>query len=113
MVSHMFPNVTLSGLPVNVESPLCDLMAPKGTTILTAAQCRAARAGLEISGPELADMAEVTRQTLSRFENGKTSPNAVTARALRRVLEGLGVEFPNLRTVVLPEDLPHKKGGTA
>lgn len=73
--------------------------------ILSARQCLAARAGLQITGPDLARMANITRQTLSRFERGRTSPNEKTATRLRTVFEEAGVAFPNLATITLPEGL--------
>jgi DNA-binding transcriptional regulator YiaG len=108
-LSSMFQNVTSLTLSVNVESPQCALMAPKGTDILSPTQCRAARAGLNISAPELAELAEVTRQTISRFETGRTSPIAATVRQIRNALEKAGAEFPDLHTVRFPP----KDGGAA
>jgi len=98
----MLQNVTPLPLSVNIESSLCDAMAPKGTDILTSVQCRAARAGLGISAPELAELAEVTRQTISRFETGRTSPIAATVRQIRNALEKAGAEFPDFETVRFP-----------
>jgi transcriptional regulator with XRE-family HTH domain len=73
--------------------------------ILTPQQCRAARAGLEppLSASVLADEARVARNTISRFETGRTELIAATAQALRSAFERRGVSFPDLKTVVFPD----------
>lgn len=97
----MLHTVTSITLPVNVESHHCDPMAPKGTDILTPGQCRAARAWLNLSAQEVADKANITRQTVTRFETEKTVATAGTATLIRGALEKLGAEFPDLETVRL------------
>lgn len=89
----MLQNVTYSALPVNIESPLCDPMTPKGTDILTPGQCRAARAWLNWSAEELGDRAKVHRMTVQRFESEESSPIAATIQQIRDALEEAGIEF--------------------
>lgn len=71
--------------------------------ILTARQCRAARAGLEMSAGDLAKEAGVARMTISRFETGQTELIAATAQVLRNAFERRGVTFPDLKSVVFPD----------
>jgi DNA-binding transcriptional regulator YiaG len=89
----MLQNVTHSELPVKIESPQCDPMAPKGTDILTPGQCRAARAWLNWSAKQLADRAKVHRMTVQRFEAEESSPIAATVQLIRDALEDAGIEF--------------------
>lgn len=96
--------VTSMALPVNLESLQCAGMAPKGTEILSRRQLLAARYGMELTLDELAALSQVHRATVLKFEQGKTIPTASTAKAIKQALEGIGVEFPDLRTVRLPED---------
>lgn len=56
-------------------------------------QCRAARGLLGWTLDELAARADVTKQTLSRFESGKTLPYADTVAALRACFEAEGIRF--------------------
>jgi DNA-binding XRE family transcriptional regulator len=100
----MLLTVTPQSLSVNPESLQGAEMAPKGTDILSRMQLLAARYAMELTLDQLAELAEIHRATVLKFEQGKTIPTAATARAVRRALEGLGVEFPDLRTVVLPEE---------
>lgn len=57
------------------------------------AQCRAARALLDVSQQALADASEVGLRTISSFENEEGSPTRATVRLLRTALENMGVEF--------------------
>jgi DNA-binding transcriptional regulator YiaG len=68
-------------------------------TILSPQQCRAARAGLNLSADDLASDANVSRNTISRFEVGASELIAATATALRQALERRGAEFPDLESV--------------
>jgi DNA-binding XRE family transcriptional regulator len=95
----MLLTVTRSQLSVNPESLQGADMAPKGTDILSRRQLLAARYGMELTLDQLAELAEIHRATVLKFEQGKTVPTAATARAIRRALEGLGVEFPDLKSV--------------
>lgn len=59
---------------------------------MTPAQLRMARAGLRISVRELADLAGVTANTVSRYENGKDAM-ASTVQSMKRALELAGAVF--------------------
>ena len=63
-----------------------------GKTI-TPAQCRMARAALELGVRELAALADVSAMTVTRFENGHSQGAPDTQDALRRALEKAGVVF--------------------
>lgn len=59
---------------------------------LNAAQCRMARAALEIGVRELASLAEVSPNTIARLERGE-SLYPRTVEAIRAALEAAGVQF--------------------
>jgi transcriptional regulator with XRE-family HTH domain len=61
--------------------------------MLIAAQCRAARALLDISRDALAERAGVASRTIADFESGKREPINATKAAIRAALETDGVEF--------------------
>ncbi|WP_298353158.1 helix-turn-helix transcriptional regulator [Rhodoblastus sp.] len=61
--------------------------------LISAEQCRMARAGLRLTAGALADHAKVSKVTLSDFEKGKRSPHPRTVAAIRAALEAAGVEF--------------------
>lgn len=63
-----------------------------GDAILTPAQCKMARAGLGIGIRELAEQAQVSTNTVSRFEAGEELKGRTVA-ALRAALEAAGVIF--------------------
>ena len=56
-------------------------------------QLRAARAWLNLSQQELADVSLVTKGTIARFELGQSLPHERTLRDLRAALEQQGIEF--------------------
>lgn len=56
-------------------------------------QCRMARAALKISVRELAKMAGVAANTITRFETGKSRGYADTVARIQNALENAGVEF--------------------
>ena len=60
---------------------------------ITAAKCRGARAMLGVSQTELAQQANVSRQTIVDFERGARTPYANNLLAIRAALETAGVEF--------------------
>lgn len=61
--------------------------------LISAVQCRMARAALGFSRPELARRASVSTATLSDFECGRRDPYMRTLRDIRETLEGLGITF--------------------
>lgn len=63
---------------------------------MTPAQARAARAILKLGVRDVAALAKVTPNTVSRVEQDEAGPRGaqpVTVDAIRRVYEGMGVEF--------------------
>ena len=58
---------------------------------MTPEQCRAARAWLDWSQPDLATRAKVGLSTLRQFENGQRTPIANNLSALRRAIEEAGI----------------------
>jgi transcriptional regulator with XRE-family HTH domain len=60
---------------------------------VTPAQIRAARALLDISQQELADLSKVGLRTIVQFERGSTSISASIIQALVLSLEATGIEF--------------------
>jgi ribosome-binding protein aMBF1 (putative translation factor) len=61
--------------------------------MLLPSQSRMARGALGWSIRDLSEKAQVGVTTITRFESGITEPNRATLAALRRALEGGGVEF--------------------
>jgi transcriptional regulator with XRE-family HTH domain len=59
---------------------------------MNAAQCRMARAALEIDIRKLAEMADVSKGTIERLEKGETLKPA-TVEKVQTCLEKAGVEF--------------------
>lgn len=58
------------------------------------AQCRMARAALQLGIRDLAKLARVAASTISRFEAGETLQPR-TVEAIQHALEKAGVEFTN------------------
>lgn len=56
-------------------------------------QCRAARALIGWSRPELSKAASVSTRSIAAFENGESEPYESTIAAIARALEDAGVEF--------------------
>jgi transcriptional regulator with XRE-family HTH domain len=63
--------------------------------MITPAQCRAARALVDISQPQLAQLARVSESTVRNFESGRSAPLTNNLRAICEALETKGVEFIN------------------
>ena len=61
--------------------------------MITAAQCRAARALLRWSQQDLARESEISDVTIRHFEIGRTEPQRGTLVILRHALEAAGIEF--------------------
>jgi len=59
---------------------------------MTPAQCRMARAALELGIRDLAGLASVSTNTITRFERGEPLKERTIA-AIRAALEAAGVEF--------------------
>jgi DNA-binding XRE family transcriptional regulator len=64
-------------------------------TMVTPAQCRAARGLLGWNQQELARQAGVGIVTVHQLETGLTQPRRATLEVIRRALESAGVEFTN------------------
>ncbi len=60
--------------------------------LMTPAQCRMARAALQLQVRELAEAAKVSTNTIVRFERGEALKERTIA-AIRAALEAAGVEF--------------------
>ncbi len=61
--------------------------------MITAAQCRMARAALRWDIQELATRASIGRMTVSRFEAEQGTPTRATLRLIRDAFEAAGVVF--------------------
>ncbi|SDR64325.1 hypothetical protein SAMN05519103_09670 [Rhizobiales bacterium GAS113] len=61
--------------------------------VITAAQCRAARALIDMSEAELSGSAVVPRGVIQDFEAVVTPPRPADLEAIQRALEAAGVEF--------------------
>jgi transcriptional regulator with XRE-family HTH domain len=62
-------------------------------TLITARQCRAARAFLDLSREDLSRLAEVSVSTIADFELGRREPYERTLRDVQQALETAGVIF--------------------
>lgn len=60
---------------------------------MTPAQCRAARALVDLEQSEVAKAAGIARNTVNEFEREVRNPRASTVAAIRSALEAAGVEF--------------------
>ena len=70
--------------------------------MLTATQCRMARAALEWGVRELAEAAGINVNTVTRFESGKKS-NVSTQKLIRQTFETAGVRFTDDGGIVPPK----------
>jgi transcriptional regulator with XRE-family HTH domain len=62
---------------------------------MTPPQCRAARALLNWTQQEIANLARVSAVTIRNFENEKSTPQRATLDVIQRAFESAGVEFSN------------------
>jgi transcriptional regulator with XRE-family HTH domain len=62
---------------------------------ITPAQCRAARALVDITQDRLAELSGVSKRTIAHFEAGQRTPIPANLSMLQQALEGAGVEFTN------------------
>ncbi len=60
---------------------------------MNADQCRAARGLLNWTQDRLAETATVSVNTVRNFERGATTPTANNLAAIKRALEGAGIDF--------------------
>lgn len=60
---------------------------------MTPAQCRAARALLNMEQSQLSEASGIARATVIDFEKGVRSPRAATVEAIKAALESAGIEF--------------------
>ena len=63
--------------------------------IITAKQCKAARAFLNWSQQELAENVRVVQKTITDFERNARVPQRRTAEDIKTILEKAGIEFIN------------------
>jgi DNA-binding XRE family transcriptional regulator len=76
---------------------------------VTKEQCRAARGLVGWTTTELAQQAEVARDSIVKFENDRSTPRRSTIKALRAAFESAGVQFldngqgPGVRLIRKPE----------
>ncbi len=60
---------------------------------MTPAQCRAARALLDMTQTELAEAASLGLSTVVDFENERREVSPTAVEKIRRALEGTGIDF--------------------
>ena len=63
--------------------------------MISAIQCRMARAALDWTVADLSAAAGVGATTIVRFERGQTAPNRSTITSLQHALEAAGLQFSN------------------
>ena len=80
-------------LSPGVDCQHCVITIFYRVTIMTPAQLRMARSALKIGIRELAEMADVTTATITRYENERGGLNAATSHKLKSALESAGVIF--------------------
>jgi transcriptional regulator with XRE-family HTH domain len=68
-------------------------MSTENVELLTPAQCRAGRALLDMTQPNLAERAGLGLSTIVDFERSRRVVPRETAQLIRNALEKLGVEF--------------------
>jgi transcriptional regulator with XRE-family HTH domain len=83
---------------------------------ITAAQCRGARALLDMTQPQLADCAQLGLSTIVDFERGRRQVSKEAIDAMHSALERAGVEFieengggPGVRLLKVQRQKTNKK----
>jgi transcriptional regulator with XRE-family HTH domain len=61
--------------------------------MITPGQCRAARALLDLTQPQLAEASNISLRTIVNFEKGNRATNPGSIALIERALEAAGVEF--------------------
>lgn len=79
-----------------------------GNFFITGTQARLARTALNKSLLEIAELADLGVNTVGRFEQSGKFGHVRTIMKLVDTYNRLGVEFPDRRTIRLPETLPEK-----
>ena len=79
--------------------------------MLTATQCKMARAALGWNMKDLAERSGVSANTIDRFENGRAAPIPANLKALRSAFEAAGVKFDG-GGVFPPESTAGDRGGS-
>jgi len=82
-------------------------------TMISAFQCRCARTLLRWSISKLSNAASVSESAIDDFELERGEPSAITADAIRRAFEGVGVVFLPQDDVQLRSDAPGDEVNTA
>jgi hypothetical protein len=73
--------------------------------MITATQCRCARTLLRWSVSKLSSAASVSQSEIDDFELERRQPSAITADAIRRAFENVGVVFLRQDDVQLRSDV--------
>ena len=73
--------------------------------MITATQCRCARTLLRWSVSKLSSAASVSQREIDDFELERRQPSAITADAIRRAFENVGVVFLRQDDVQLRSDV--------
>src|SRR6267154_2008423 len=81
---HGSMNLASKTAPVSLTSP---------SSVITAAQCRAARGLIAWSQQDLAQRSGIGTVAVHQLENGTSSPRRATLDVVRRAFEAAGVEF--------------------
>jgi transcriptional regulator with XRE-family HTH domain len=68
-------------------------VSTENVDVITSAQCRSARALLDLTQPELAQAARLGLSTIVDFERKRRDVSVEAINAMRRALEVAGIEF--------------------
>src|SRR4051812_21959962 len=84
-----------------------------GMMIITANQCRAARAGLGLTREQLGRAAGVSGRTIADFEREAREPLSATKQAIRSALGRFGIRFSCGGYIRLPDNNPDAASTTS